>query len=271
MYWRFYRIFGNFNPSYQINFKKWQNHVFGLNEQEITLTKDPICWKRDFKPFLKSPTVRNSDWFTRWGPHKQDKILFITKDLTIFAEKNAYFSKSEKNDCNWNFWNYTEKIFHQVSRPATELVKKSWSDHGSIRFLTTVFKVSLTLKYWLWIGSIKPTRSAHEKRVRFRFESCQHVSKNSNGSLAPRYRTSLKIPRSIYSRSVEAFLIGEYILRAALNFLIETFFERARLKIKHRAYRKTTGFEQLIEIGWFYAYAIIWKIFILHWKLYPKS
>ena len=49
------------------------------------------------------------------------------------------------------------------------------------------------LKYWLLIGSIKPTRSAHEKRVRFRFKSCQHVSKFSNGSLSPRHRSSLKI------------------------------------------------------------------------------
>ena len=71
--------------------------------------------------------------------NKQDKILFITKNFTIFAEKNAYFSKSEKNECNWNLW-YTQKIFYQVSRPATELVKKLWSDHGTIRSLTTVFK-----------------------------------------------------------------------------------------------------------------------------------
>ena len=35
-----------------------------------------------------------------------------------------------------------------------------------------------------------------------------------------------------YSRSVEAFLIGEYILRAALNFLIETFFRASTIKNK---------------------------------------
>ena len=49
------------------------------------------------------------------------------------------------------------------------------------------------LKYLLLIGSIKPTRSAHKKRVRFRVKSCQHVSKISNDSLAPRHRASLKI------------------------------------------------------------------------------
>ena len=60
-------IFNNFNRWYRINSKNdWQKHVFGLNEQKITLTKDPISWKRDFKPFLKSPTVGNSDWVTRW-------------------------------------------------------------------------------------------------------------------------------------------------------------------------------------------------------------
>ena len=50
-----------------------------------------------------SPTVGNSDRVTRlhgWGPTKQDKILFITKTLTILVEKNAHFNKKEKNDCN---------------------------------------------------------------------------------------------------------------------------------------------------------------------------
>ena len=39
-------------------------------------------------------------------------------------------------------------------------------------------------------------------------------------------------PRAIYSRSVEAFLIGENIFRAARNFLIETFFRASTIKNK---------------------------------------
>ena len=31
---------------------------------------------------------------------KQDKILFIIKNVEVLGEKNAYFNKSEKNDCN---------------------------------------------------------------------------------------------------------------------------------------------------------------------------
>ena len=140
MYWRFYRTFGNFNPSYQNYLKKLTKSCVWLERAENHADERSNPLKRDFKPFLKSPTVGNSDWITRWGPYKRDKILFITKNSTIFAEKNAYFNKSEKNDCNWNLC-YTQKIFYQVSRLATELVTKSWSDHGSIRFLTRVFKV----------------------------------------------------------------------------------------------------------------------------------
>ena len=96
--------------------------------------------KKDLKPSLNLPPLGTLTYLLGGRPYKRDKILFITKTLATLAEKNDLFYKSEKNDCTWNLC-YTQKIFYQVSRLAIELVRKSWSDHGSIRFLTTVFKV----------------------------------------------------------------------------------------------------------------------------------
>ena len=76
--------------------------MFGLNEQEITLTKDPISWKKDFKPFLKSPTVGNSDLVTRWEA-LQTRQFFYQVNLFNLAKLMA--------ECNeWIIYN-TIKYF----------------------------------------------------------------------------------------------------------------------------------------------------------------
>ena len=53
-------------------------------------------------PFYASPTVENSDRITRLlggRLHKQDRILFTTKNDT-FSRENAHFNETEKNDFN---------------------------------------------------------------------------------------------------------------------------------------------------------------------------
>ena len=57
-----------------------------------------------------------------------------------------------------------------------------------------------------------------------------------------------------YSRSVEAFLIGVYILRAALNFLIETFFRASTIKNKTPSTQEDPWLKQIWPV---------WNCFII--------
>ena len=88
-----------------------------------------------------------------------------------------------------------------------------------------------------------------------------------------------------YSRSVEAFLIGEYILRAALNFLIETFFRASTIKnktpstqedpwsIRYRLYDHKASscgsYTNTIKTISYGPYAFTEGIKIMMWNLHP--
>ena len=86
--------------------------------------KEGTSGRRDFKPFFSLPPLgtRTELLGRRLLEGLTNEILFRTKNLTNFAEKNAYFNKSEKmisteNQCYLKIVPYCRKIFHEVSLP----------------------------------------------------------------------------------------------------------------------------------------------------------
>ena len=109
--------------------------------------KERTSERRDFKSFFSLlPLGTRTELLGRSFPEGlTNEILFRTKNLTNFAEKNAYFKKSEKtilteNQCYMKIVPYCRKIFHEVSLPVGWI----WPGSGTfnrVELLLTGFPV----------------------------------------------------------------------------------------------------------------------------------
>ena len=118
--------------------------------------KERTSGRRDFKPFFSLlPLGTRAELLGRSFPEGlTNEILFRTKNLTNFTEKNAYFKKSEKtilteNQCYMKIVPYCRKIFHEVSLPVGWIWPKSSTSCQSLLVWARVSQFTLFFAYFI--------------------------------------------------------------------------------------------------------------------------
>ena len=144
VYWGFYRIFIVLIHNTGFILKMTDKIMCLAWTSRKSDWKERTSERRDFKSFFSLlPLGTRTELLGRSFPEGlTNEILFRTKNLTNFAEKNAYFNKSEKmisteNQCYLKIVPYCRKIFHEVSLPVGWI----WSGSGFGRDRVVLFKV----------------------------------------------------------------------------------------------------------------------------------